>query len=59
LENLTSVGGDLNLYNTSIESLGKLTSVGGHLDLRKTPISKNYTEEKIRSQVKVEEKIRL
>ncbi len=54
LENLTTVGGSLTLYDTPIKSLGNLTSVGGSLFLRKTPISKNYTEEEIRSQVKVE-----
>jgi len=39
--------------------LGELTSVGGSLFLRRTPISKNYTEEEIRSQVNVEGKIYL
>jgi len=39
--------------------LGNLTSVGGSLFLRKTPISEKYTEEEIRSQVKVEGKIYL
>ena len=38
LGNLTSVGGDLNLYETNIESLGNLTSVGGYLDLDRTNI---------------------
>jgi len=33
-----SIGGDLNLRHTEIESLGNLTSVGGDLDLRKIPI---------------------
>ena len=33
-----SIGGDLNLYRTPIESLGSLTSVRGNLDLRETPI---------------------
>ena len=59
LGNLTSVGGHLDLCFTQIESLGNLTSVGGSLLLRRTPISKNYTEEEIRSQVKVEGKIYL
>ncbi len=35
---LYSIGGDLVLINTSIESLGNLTSVGGYLSLYKTPI---------------------
>jgi hypothetical protein len=54
LGNITSVGGNLYLTYSKIESLGNLTSVGGYLDLRYTPISKKYTEEEIRSQVKVE-----
>ena len=33
-----SLGGDLDLRDTSIESLENLTSVGGDLDLRNTPI---------------------
>ena len=33
-----SIGGDLDLYETPIESLGNLQSVGGYLDLYKTPI---------------------
>jgi hypothetical protein len=33
-----SVGGNLNLRHTPIESLGNLTSVGGRLDLGNTPI---------------------
>jgi hypothetical protein len=33
-----SIGGDLDLTLTSIESLGNLTSVGGYLDLRDTSI---------------------
>ena len=35
---LYSVGGSLDLSNSSIESLGNLTSVGGYLSLRNTPI---------------------
>jgi hypothetical protein len=38
LGNLISVGGDLDLDNTSIKSLGNLQSVGGNLYLRYTPI---------------------
>jgi hypothetical protein len=39
LGNLTSVGGNLDLYNcTNLTSLGNLTSVGGYLDLRHTYI---------------------
>jgi hypothetical protein len=33
-----SIGGDLNLSDTPIESLGNLTSVGGNLFLERTPI---------------------
>jgi hypothetical protein len=33
-----SIGGDLNLVGTPIESLGNLQSVGGYLDLYNTPI---------------------
>ena len=53
LGNLTSVGGELDLSFCEIESLGNLTSVGGDLNLRKTPLSREYSEEKIRSIVKV------
>jgi hypothetical protein len=35
---LYSVGGDLDLQNTPIKSLGNLTSVGGNLDLENTSI---------------------
>jgi len=38
LGNLTSVEGDLFLYETPIKSLGNLTSVGGDLYLHDTPI---------------------
>jgi hypothetical protein len=33
-----TIGGDLDLRRTAIESLGNLQSVGGYLDLKKTPI---------------------
>lgn len=59
LGNLISVDGSLYLTHSSIESLGNLTSVGGNLYLEDTPISEKYTEEEIRSQVKVEGKIYL
>jgi hypothetical protein len=59
LGNLTSVGEYLNLYGTKIEDLGNLTSVGGNLILRKTPLSKKYSEDEIRSMVEVEGKIYL
>ena len=59
LGNLTSVGGSLFLTETQIESLGNLTSVGNNLYLSYTPISENYTEEEIRSQVEVKGKIYL
>ena len=35
---LYSIGGDLNLRETNIKSLGNLTSVGGYLDLEGTNI---------------------
>jgi hypothetical protein len=53
LGNLTSVGGDLNLRGSEIESLGNLTSVGGDLNLKDTPLSRKYTEEKIRSMIEI------
>ena len=53
LGNLTSVGGDLNLAFTKIQSLGNLTSVEGDLDLSETPLSREYSEEEIRSMVEV------
>ena len=59
LGNLILVDGSLYLTHSSIESLGNLTSVGGNLYLEDTPISEKYTEEEIRSQVKVEGKIYL
>ena len=54
-----TIDGDLGLNGTKIESLGNLTTVGGSLHLKRTPISEKYTEEEIRSQVKVEGKIYL
>jgi hypothetical protein len=57
LGNLESVGGDLYLENSRIESLGNLQSVGGDLYLKKTPLSKKYTKEEIRSMVEVGGKI--
>ena len=33
-----TIGGDLDLYDTPIKTLGNLISVGGYLDLYKTPI---------------------
>jgi hypothetical protein len=59
LGNLTSVGGDLNLRGSEIESLGNLTSVGGDLNLKDTPLSEKYSEEEIRSMVKVKGKVYL
>ena len=56
---LYSIGGDLDLSETNIKSLGNLTSVGGNLDLRGTPLSKKYTIEEIRNMVKVGGKIYL
>ena len=53
LGNLISVGGFLNLYKSIIEDLGNLTSVGGNLYLRDTPLSREYSEDEIRSMVEV------
>jgi hypothetical protein len=53
LGNLEYVGGDLDMYGTKIEELGKLKQVGRTLDLRWTPMSKKYTEEQIRQMVYV------
>jgi hypothetical protein len=57
LGNLTSVGSYLNMEYSKIKDLGNLTSVGGYLYLGKTPLSRKYTEEKIRSIVEVKRKI--
>jgi hypothetical protein len=38
LGNLQSVGGNINLHGTPIESLGNLTSVGGNINLYGKPI---------------------
>ena len=54
-----SIGGDLDLYNTPIESFGNLQSVGSDLDLTETPLSKMYTEEQIREMVNVDGEIYL
>jgi hypothetical protein len=59
LGNLQSVGGDLYLIGTLIESLGNLQSVGGNLVLQGTPISKMYSEKQIRQMVNVEGQIYL
>ena len=56
-DNLTSVGRNLHLNRSQIESLGKLNSVGGNLYLRDTPLSKKYSEEEIRQMVDVKGKI--
>ena len=48
--NLT-VGGNLNLFNTQITSLPSNLTVGGDLDLFYTPLSKKYSEDKIRAMV--------
>lgn len=37
--NVKHIGGELNLFETSITSLGDLQTVGGHLDLRNTSIT--------------------
>ena len=48
-----SIGDDLFLEGTDIESLGNLQSVRGNLDLRRTALSKMYTKEQIRKMVNV------
>ena len=48
-----TIGGDLNLREIPIESLGNLQSVGDTLYLQVTPLSKMYTEEQIREMVDV------
>jgi hypothetical protein len=59
LGSLTSVGGYLDLRFSGIQSLGNLTSVGGDLDLGKTPLSREYSEDEIRSMVEVGGKVYL
>ena len=54
-----TIDGDLDLRDTSIESLGNLTTVNGYLYLTDTPISEKYTEKEIRSQVEVKGNIYL
>jgi hypothetical protein len=50
---------DLDLSYNEIEDLGNLTSVGGDLDLRETPLSKIYTEKRVRSMMEVGGKVYL
>ena len=54
-----SIGGDLFLYKTPIESLGNLKSVGGFLNLPETPLSTMYTKKQTRDMVSVGGKIYL
>jgi len=42
------VGGNLNLSNTQVKELPDNLKVGGSLFLHNTPLSKKYTEPKIR-----------
>ena len=49
--------GDLDLYESKIESLGNLQSVGGDLDLQHTPLSEEYFEDQIRRMVDVKREI--
>jgi len=53
LGNLISVSGNLYLYGSTIESLGKLKSVGFCLDLRKTKCYLKYPVSKIRENIDV------
>jgi hypothetical protein len=53
LGQLQSVGSDLDLGGTKIEDFGQLQSVGGDLDLRGTPLAELYSEEEIRSMIRV------
>ena len=60
-----SIGGNLNLFNNQIKSLGNLTSVGGDLYLGNltsvgsdlylgnTPLSKKYSKKDIKNMIKV------
>ena len=57
--NINSTEDYLDLSRTKIESLGNLTSVGGDLDLRETPLSKIYTEKRVRSMMEVGGKVYL
>jgi hypothetical protein len=50
---------NLDLRFSGIQSLGNLTSVGGDLDLGKTPLSREYSEDEIRSMVEVGGKVYL
>jgi hypothetical protein len=54
LGNLTSVGGYLNLRDSSIKSLGNLKSVGGNLYLNNTPILNKHTSQEIKQMVNIE-----
>jgi hypothetical protein len=56
---LYSVGGDLDLQNTPIKSLGNLTSVGGGLNLENTPMLRKYSEQEIKQMVNIEGSIYL
>jgi hypothetical protein len=51
---LYSIGGDLDLRHTPIESLGNLTSVGGSLYLEDTPMSNKHSEQEIKQMVNIE-----
>jgi len=48
-----SIGGDLDLENTPIQSLGNLTSVGGSLNLENTPILNKHTSQEIIQMVNI------
>jgi hypothetical protein len=54
-----SIGGDLDLRETQIESLGNLESVGGNVFLEGTPLSTMYTKKQIRKIINVGGKIYL
>jgi hypothetical protein len=59
LDNLEYVGGDLDLYITKIDSLGKLKYVGGDLDLLKTPLAQRMSINDIKNKIEVKGEIYL
>ena len=59
LGNLKYVGGDLFLYNSHVSSFGDLEYIGGYLNIEKTPLSRKYTEDEIRSMIQVGEYIEM
>jgi len=54
---LQSVGGDLDLSYTSVESFGDLKYVGNSLFVTSTPLSKKYSMKEIEEMVNVGQRI--